>query len=145
MSTSNRKVRKIRIVVADDNKQMREKVVQMLQPDYEIVGTAADGNAALEVEQLLKPEIVLLDISMPFRSGVEVASELKKKNSTAKIIFLTVHEDHDFVRAALKVGASGYVVKSQMASDLLDAISSVSNGQLYISSNCVFNNVENSI
>ena len=142
MSTSNRRAKKIRIVIADDNKQMREKVVQMLQPDYEIVGTAADGNAALEIEQLLKPEIVLLDISMPFRSGVEVAAEMKSKNSSAKIIFLTVHEDHDFVRAALSAGAMGYVVKSQMATDLLDALSSVRDGQLYISSNCVFNNSE---
>jgi DNA-binding NarL/FixJ family response regulator len=136
MPTQNEKIRRIRVVIADDNKQMRDKVVQLLQPDFEIVGTAADGNAAVEVVLLLQPEIVVLDISMPIRNGIEAAIEMKKKSSPSKTVFLTVHDDPDFVRAALNAGASAYVIKSQMAKDLTAAMLAVSEGRLFISPSC---------
>jgi DNA-binding NarL/FixJ family response regulator len=139
MPTSNEKQGKIRIVVADDNKFMRDKIVQFVDSEFEVVGTAEDGNAALETVLQLEPDIVLLDISMPGITGIDAASEIKKK-LPAKIIMLTVHEDPDYIRAALNAGASGYVLKSEMVTDLKDALRAVSEGNVFISPNCAFNN-----
>ena len=126
----------LRIVVADDNVQVREKVVQLLLPDCDVVGTLANGQAALEAVLVLNPDIALLDISMPLMSGIEVANELRTRESSTKVVFLTVHEDIDFVNAAFDAGASAYVVKSQMASDLPAAISTVDGGGVYVSPMC---------
>lgn len=136
MPTSNNKKGRVRVVVADDNKQVRDKVVQLLRPNFEVIGTAEDGRAACEAVFLLEPEIIVLDISMPVMSGIEAAVEMKKKGSNVKTVFLTVHEDPDFVRAALGAGASGYVVKSQMATDLNAAMLAAIDGHLYISPSC---------
>lgn len=126
----------IRIVVADDNLQVREKVVQLLLPDCDVVGTHTNGQAALEAVLGLNPDIALLDISMPLMSGIEVALELRTRESGTKVVFLTVHEDIDFVNAAFDAGASAYVVKSQMASDLHTAIATVRNGGVFVSPMC---------
>ena len=126
----------LRIVVADDNLQVREKVVQLLLPDCDVVGTLANGRAALEAVLMLNPDIALLDISMPIMSGIEVANELRTRESATKVVFLTVHEDVDFVNAAFDAGASAYVVKSQMASDLQAAISTVDRGGVFVSPMC---------
>ena len=127
---------RVRVVVADDNTKVRAAVVELLSPLFEIVGTAADGSAACELVMLLNPEIVVLDISMPILSGIEAAEELKRKGSGAKAVFLTVHDDPDFVRAALSSGASGYVVKSHMAVDLPAAIRVAIDGNFFISPCC---------
>ena len=127
----------IRVVAADDNTQVRDKIVQLLKVDFEVVGTAADGKSALDLVMLLEPEIVVLDISMPVMSGIEAAAEITRKASKTKIVFLTVHDDSDFVKAALNVGASAYVVKSQMVTDLRAAILAASEGNKFISSNSV--------
>lgn len=126
----------LRIVVADDNLQVREKVVQLLLPDCDVVGTLANGRAALDAVLVLNPDIALLDISMPIMSGIEVAAELRTRESPTKVVFLTVHEDIDFVNAAFDAGASAYVVKSQMASDLPAAISTVDRGGVFVSPMC---------
>jgi len=115
---------------------MREKIVQMLQPNYEVIGTAGDGNAALEMIVLLEPEIAILDISMPILTGIEVATEVIKKKSEAKIVILTVHEDSDFVRASMNAGALCYVIKSELAKDLFPALAAALEGQRFISPNC---------
>jgi DNA-binding NarL/FixJ family response regulator len=126
----------IRVVAADDNRQVRDKIVQLLKADFDVIGTAADGKAALELVMVLEPEVVVLDISMPVMSGIEAAAEITKRAYKTKIVFLTVHDDSDFVKAALGVGASGYVVKSQMATDLRAAIIAASEGKKFISSSC---------
>lgn len=136
MITSEKDQRAIRIVIADDNLQVREKVVQLLLPDCDVVGTHANGQAALEAVLGLNPDIALLDISMPLMSGIEVAHELRTRESGTKVVFLTVHEDIDFVNAAFDAGASAYVVKSQMASDLHTAISTVRQGGVFVSPMC---------
>jgi DNA-binding NarL/FixJ family response regulator len=136
MSTQSQKHPRIRVVIADDNKEIRDKVIQLLQPEFEVVGSARDGGSACEAVMLLKPDIVVLDISMPIMSGIDAAKKLKKKGSKTKPIFLTVHDDPDFIQAALRVGAVGYVVKSQMATDLLTAMRSATEGDLFISPSC---------
>ena len=124
---------RIRILLAEDHKEVRDRVVRLLEPEFEVVGTVGDGLALLEAASRMKPDVCVLDISMPVFNGIEVATQLKQSGSTAKMIFLTVHEDPDFVRAALETGALGYVVKSRMASDLCVAIKGAMSGRLFIS------------
>ena len=123
-----------RILLADDHKGMRDRVVRMLEREFEMLEPVKDGRALLEAEARLKPDICLIDISMPLVNGIEAAAHLKENGSKAKIIFLTIHEDLDFLVAALKAGASGYVVKPRMASDLRAAVREVLAGRTYISS-----------
>ena len=122
-----------RILLADDHTAMRDRVVHLLEDEFEILDVFEDGQAIVEAAQRLKPDLCLLDISMPILNGIEVANELKQDGSTTKIIFLTIHEDPDFVQAAMNTGASGYVVKSRIASDLLTAMREVLAGRTFIS------------
>lgn len=128
------KVERARILLADDHKEMRDRVVRMLEHDFEMLEPVVDGLALLEAALRLKPDVCLVDISMPGVNGVEAATRLKERGSASKLIFLTIHEDPDFLVAALKAGASGYVVKPRMASDLRAAIKGVLAGRTYISS-----------
>jgi DNA-binding NarL/FixJ family response regulator len=98
-----------------------------------------DGRALLEAAARLNPDVCLLDISMPVINGIEAAMRLKENGCKAKVIFLTVHEDMDFAQAALKSGASGYVIKRQMASDLRRAVEEALAGRIFISSSVVPN------
>jgi DNA-binding NarL/FixJ family response regulator len=84
----------------------------------------------------LKPDVCIIDISMPYLNGIEAALKLRESGSEARIVFLTVNEDSDFVRAALRTGALGYVVKSRMASDLCTAINGAISGKLFVSPSC---------
>jgi len=126
-------VARVRILLADDHKAMRERVVHLLEDEFEVLGALEDGQAVVNAALELKPDVCLIDISMPILNGIEVANELKQDGSTAKIIFLTIHEDPDFVQAALNTGASGYVVKSRIASDLLTAVRDVLAGRKFVS------------
>ena len=123
-----------RILLADDHKEMRDSVRRCLEEEFKVVGAVADGAALLEAATQLDPDICLLDISMPKLNGIEVANQLKQRGSRAKVIFLTIHEDMDFAQAALKTGASGYVIKRRMASDLLRAVKEALAGRIFISS-----------
>jgi DNA-binding NarL/FixJ family response regulator len=126
-------VARARILLADDHKAMRERVVHLLEDEFEVLGALEDGQAIVNAALELKPDLCLLDISMPILNGIQVANELKHDGLSTKIIFLTIHEDPDFVQAALSTGASGYVVKSRIASDLLTAIRDVLAGGKFIS------------
>lgn len=124
------------MLVAEDNHEMRDKIVQLLRSDFDIVGSAGDGVSAYDAVLLLEPDIVVLDISMPVMSGIETAEKLAKEGFKTKTLFLTVHDDRDFVRTAFKAGASGYVVKSQMATDLLLAMRAAVAGKHFVSPSC---------
>jgi len=126
----------IGVFVADDNAPLREKLLQMLKLKFEVVGSAADGKTALELIMLTKPDVAVLDISMPFMTGIEVTAELKKNGLDTKVVILTIHADQDYVCFALEAGASGYVLKSDMATDLVKAVLAVSEGKVYISQSC---------
>ena len=127
-----------RILLADDHKEIRDRAVRLLEPEFEVVGTVADGRALVQAFAQLKPDVCVIDISMPQLSGIEAAIKLRENGSEAKIVFLTVNEDSDFVRAALNTGALGYVVKSRMASDLCTAINGAISGRLFVSPSCLF-------
>ena len=112
---------------------MCDRAVRLLEPEFDVIGVVRDGSALLEAASKMQPDVCVIDISMPVINGIEAATRLKKSGSTAKIIFLTVHEDPDFVQAALETGALGYVLKSRMASDLRVAVKGAMDGQLFIS------------
>ena len=127
-----------RILLADDHKEIRDRAVRLLEPEFEVVGAVADGNALVRLSAQLKPDVCIIDISMPYLNGIEAAIKLRENGSEARIVFLTVNEDSDFVRAALKTGALGYVVKSRMATDLCLAINGAIRGDLFVSPSCIF-------
>ena len=116
------------VLLVDDNHALLELLVQMLQPTYEIVAALSNGTAVLEHAAALLPDLIILDVSLGDISGFEVARRLKKAGCPAKIIFLSLHEDMDFVRAGFGLGASGYVFKSRLCSELTNAIAAVLSG-----------------
>jgi DNA-binding NarL/FixJ family response regulator len=118
-----------RVLIADDHPSILERVSEILSGDYEIVAAVGDGLAAVDAATVLQPDVVVLDISMPILSGLEVAARLADCARVPRIVFLTVHEDPEFVEAARNVGASGYVLKRTIAADLLPAIRLVLEGQ----------------
>jgi DNA-binding NarL/FixJ family response regulator len=122
-----------RVLLADDRPGIRERVTELLQPDFDIVAIAQNGQQAVEAASTLNPDVVVLDISMPILNGIQVASRLRDLGCGAKVIFLTVHEDPDYVEAALSVGALGYVFKSRVATDLVPAVRSVLQGLRFMS------------
>jgi DNA-binding NarL/FixJ family response regulator len=129
-------VARARILLADDHKEIRDRAVHLLEPEFEVVGTVADGIALVRAAAQLKPDVCVIDISMPQLNGIEAALIMKESGSKAIIVFLTVNEDSDFVLAALKTGALGYVVKSRMASDLCAAVNGAISGHLFVSPSC---------
>ena len=127
-----------RILLADDHKEIRDRAIRLLEPEFEVVGTVADGCELLKATGQMKPDVCVIDISMPQLNGIEAAIRLRESGSEVKIVFLTVNEDPDFVRAALRTGALGYVVKSRMATDLCAAINGAIGGHLFVSPSCTF-------
>src|SRR4051812_6228004 len=94
-----------RILVADDQAEMRERIADLLRLDFDVVAFAADGQQAIEHALKLNPDVVVLDISMPILNGIQVASQLRDSGSAASIVFVTVHHDPDIVEAAFSIGA----------------------------------------
>ncbi|HEY6802690.1 MAG TPA: response regulator transcription factor [Pyrinomonadaceae bacterium] len=123
-----------RILVAEDHELMRVSVVNLLRREFEVIDAVSDGSALLEAAGRLDPDVCVLDISMPVLNGIETATRLKQCGCKAKIVFLTIHNDSDFVSAAFTSGAEGYVLKSHMSVDLLTAVREVLNGHLFRSS-----------
>ena len=122
-----------RLIIADDHAEMREAVARLLEPDFEIATSVSNGVEAFEAATLLKSDVVILDISMPQLTGIEVARRLTAGGSHVKIVFLTVIEDPDFVRESLAAGGSAYVIKARLATDLRPAIDEVLAGRRFIS------------
>jgi len=123
-----------RVLLADDAPEMLERITQLLRDGFDIVGRAHNGEEALQAAASLDPDLVILDISMPLLNGIQVASSLRERGCRAKVIFVTVHEDRDYVEGAFSVGALGYVLKSRFASDLIPAVREVLQGHTFRSS-----------
>ena len=102
-------------------------------PECVVVGTAHNGADALDAVGSLRPDVVVLDISMPGMTGLEVASTLRHQGSTAAVVFLTVHDDQDFVNAAHEAGGTGYVVKRRLVMDLMVAVQEARAGRSFVS------------
>jgi DNA-binding NarL/FixJ family response regulator len=122
-----------RVLLADDHELVLERVVSLLKSDYEVVGTTKNGTDLISETQRLRPDVVVLDITMPGLTGIEAAHTLREFGLTTKFVFLTVHEDPAFVRACLAEGAMGYVTKSRLGTDLIPAINEALIGRPFIS------------
>ena len=120
-----------RLLLADDNQAVLDSVVKILQTDFIITGAFTDGKSVLDKVIWLNPDIIILDISMGDVSGLDVARCLKNLHCQAKLIFLSVHDDIDFVQAAFTLGAAAYVPKSVLNSDLVAAIAAASHNMLF--------------
>jgi DNA-binding NarL/FixJ family response regulator len=126
--------RRCRILVADDHAIVRQGLKLLIdsQPDMEVVAEAADGSGALEQAGIARPDIVLLDISMPRTNGLLAARTLKQRQPDVRIIALTRHEDERYVEEFLRAGASGYVLKQSAPADFLKAVRAVAAGGVYL-------------
>jgi DNA-binding NarL/FixJ family response regulator len=122
-----------RVLLADDLSPLLHAIARLLEGSFEVVGMVSDGQAALDATLALQPDLVILDISMPIMSGIEVARELKRRSNSAKIVFLTVHEDSDILATCLAAGGLGYVVKLLMETDLIPAMNNALAGREFIS------------
>ncbi len=123
-----------RILLADDHAVLRSGLRLLLasQNDYEVVGEASSGTETLSLAERLQPDLILLDLSMPALGGLEALPMLRKLAPSARILILTMHDDPQYLRQALKHGASGYVLKKAADTELLSAISAVLRGEVYV-------------
>jgi DNA-binding NarL/FixJ family response regulator len=122
-----------RVLLADDLPPVLNAVANLVGKSFEIVGMVSNGRSALDATLELQPDLVVLDISMPELSGIEVARELRRHACQVKIVFLTVHEDADILSTCLEAGGLGYVVKVLMETDLIPAMNAALCGQEFVS------------
>ena len=126
-------MRKARILLGDDHPVFLDGSRALLETRYEVVGAAMDGRTLVEAALGLKPDLILLDISMPLLSGLEGARRVKASFPRVKVLFFTMHSDQTYLQAAFEAGASGYLLKSAASPELLTAVRKVLEGQIYVS------------
>lgn len=129
----------VKVMLADDHVLMREGIRQLLEFDgsIEVVAEANDGEECIEKLLEIKPEILLLDINMSKKNGIEVLKEIKSKNIDVKVLILTVHESIEYLLKAVELGADGYIMKDSESAELKKAISVIMNGESYIQPNLI--------
>jgi DNA-binding NarL/FixJ family response regulator len=127
------RVKRLRVLVADDHKAMLDNLVHLLSIDFEVVAAVADGGSVVTEAARVAPDLLVLDISMPVMGGIAAAGRLKATGSTAKVVFVTMHHDREFVQESSALGTVGFVVKDRLVSDLMPAIHNVLAGQPFVS------------
>jgi DNA-binding NarL/FixJ family response regulator len=125
-------MKRARILLADDHALTLEGIRSVLEPHHEVVGTVADGRALLDEALRLRPELIVLDITMPLLNGIDAAVQIRKSLPGVKLLFVTMHVNPAYLEAALNAGGTGYVLKSAAREELLDAVQRVLNGQIYV-------------
>ena len=130
-----KKILKIKILLADDHKIMRAGLRSILekQPDMEILGEAQNGLVALQLAKKLRPDLIIMDISMPDLNGIEATSRILAELSGLRVLALSMHSDRGFLIKMLKAGASGYLLKDCASEELIDAVHVIMKNRLYIS------------
>lgn len=128
-------MKKIKIFIVDDHAILREGLCLIIKsvPEYEVVGESGDGREALEKIELLKPDVVVLDISLPTMTGVEVSRQIRKFNPDIKIIILTQHDNDEYVEHLMEYGVHAYILKENTGMDLLRAVEEVIKDNIYLS------------
>lgn len=129
----------IKVMLADDHVLMREGIRQLLEFDgmIEVIEEANDGIECLEKLEKSKPDIILLDINMPKKNGIEVLKEIRIKNLPVKVLILTVHNEVEYLLKAVDIGVDGYILKDSESAELKRAIVSIMNGENYIQPNLI--------
>jgi len=125
--------KKPRVLLADDHESVRREIRAMLEPEFDVVGAVPDGEALLEAAETLKPDVVVLDVSMPVMSGIEAAKRLNELYPEGKIVFLSIHQAPAIVQEALSTGALGYVFKISADTDLAEAVRKALEGRSFLS------------
>ena len=125
-------MKKVRILLADDHKFITEGLKGILEPEYEVVGVVEDGHALVRDAQRLKPDVLVVDISMPKLNGIEAVRKIKSEGSEGKVIFLTMHPEVTYASRALEAGATGFVLKHSAPAELMEAVEKVLAGKTYI-------------
>jgi DNA-binding NarL/FixJ family response regulator len=119
-------------MIVDDHEIVRRSIMAMLaqEPDMKVVGAAENGREAVEMAQAIDPDVIIMDVSMPELDGIRAAGEIKKSGLASTIIMLSMHHNSTLVQQARKNGASGYIIKQQVSSDLIPAIRAADQGSL---------------
>ena len=125
-----------RLLLVDDHEAILQKIKELLSSRFNLVGLVSDSSQAITMADQLCPDLIVLDISMPEPDGIRIARTLQRNGSKAKLLFLTVQNDPDYIDAAFAAGAGGYVLKSRMQADLIRAIDAVLEGGMFISARC---------
>lgn len=125
---------KIKILIVDDHAIMREGIRALLdlQEDIEVVGEACDGNEAIDKARELGPDVAIMDIAMPGMDGLEATRRMRKKNPNLRVLVLTQYDNREYILSVIKAGASGYVPKRALSSELVTAIHAVHNGESFL-------------
>ncbi len=121
-----------RVLLADDHTLLLEAFEKLLEPDFTVVGAVSDGRALLSAAAELKPDVIVLDIAMPFLNGLDAARQLKKTMPKVKLVFLIMNKDPNVANEAFRAGASGYLLKTSAASELSKAIKAALCGRSYV-------------
>ena len=125
-------MQRARVLLGDDHALVAEAFRKILEREFDVAGVAADGNALVGEAIRLKPDVVLVDISMPLVNGLEAARRIKRELPETKILFLTMHPDLSYIRDAMNLGASGYVLKRSAGSELVTAVRTALRGKTYV-------------
>jgi DNA-binding NarL/FixJ family response regulator len=123
----------IRILLADDSEAVLAELRAELDKEFEIVGAVSNGRDAVEGVLRLDPDVLLLDVTMPLMNGIQASSRLREHHLRTKILFLSIHEQSEYISAAFSAGASGYVTKRRLSSDLALAVREVNRGHTFLS------------
>jgi len=122
-----------RLLLADDHELLVDGLRKLLEPEFELAGTATDGRTAVREYARLRPDLLLLDIGLPLLNGIEVARQVRLLDPAARILFVTMQTDRIYVEEAFRAGGSGYVLKQAAARELVDAIATVLRDRTYVS------------
>jgi len=122
----------IKVLLADDHVIVAEGIKSLLQSEFDLVGTVADGRALLEAAKRLKPNVIVADISMPLLNGIDALRLMKKDGQPAKVVFLTMHSEAQLAAEAFRAGASGYLLKQAAGEELIGAIREIVKGRSYV-------------
>jgi DNA-binding NarL/FixJ family response regulator len=128
-------MRKIRILLADDHTILRDGIRSLLEdePDMVVIGEAENGHQVVRMACQLKPNVVLMDIAMPLLNGLEATRQITRSCPDAKVLILSMHENEEYIRQVLTIGAMGYILKDAAARDLINAIRAVNRGEAVLS------------
>jgi DNA-binding NarL/FixJ family response regulator len=125
-------MKRTRVLLADDHKIILNGLRSLLEAEFELVGKVEDGRALVSAAEKLRPDVIVVDISMPLLNGIEAVRQIKKIDPQVKVVFLTMHPDVTYAIRAFEVGASGYVLKHSASSELLTAIHEAIKGRTYV-------------